>query len=261
MIKMNRENGSLFQYVWLWDKGEKQAENQDAIYIRNLWTRCGQCCVFCVCDGMGGFGYGKEAAAYTVRCIDEWMDMVFLPMLEKMCFRSVFRCSYSLRGFGFKQRKVLRNAGQMLFYDINKSLFGFGRKKGGFGTTMSMCILFGGRYFVFHVGDSALYTVRNGKRLTKKHSIEQDVLERCLGVNRDGRVDFLCGKCRRKEAFLMGSDGLFKRMEDNMIKSVFQKKQKDRGDKVYFKKRLEEVVAHNRRRGESDNISAVYVWR
>ena len=69
------------------------------------------------------------------------------------------------------------------FIEANAEIYEYSRRREdamGMGTTASMAFIFKGKLIVVHVGDSRVYTVKNGEinQITTDHSLVQELLAR-----------------------------------------------------------------------------------
>jgi protein phosphatase len=125
---------------------------------------------------------------------------------------------------------------------------------------------------VCHVGDSRLYRIRNGEicQLTEDHTVARrlyrqgtigagdienhpynHVLTDALGVRQKPRIDLLQCKVRKKDAFLLCSDGLTKYLSSEELR--------DTAGNLSAEEAAERLVALAKDRGGDDNISVVIV--
>lgn len=254
-----KQNDKSVFCVWLWEKGRYRSRNEDAVCVKCVKTIKGSLGLYCICDGMGGYGRGMEAARLAICRIEEWFDGQLLPLLAEL-YRSPFPVT--------KRRLagIIKNSGVRMFYKINEELFLMGRRERLiWGCTASVCIVFRGYVYWFHVGDSAIYCISTKwKRLSKSHRDRKGALTRCLGGNRDGRVDF--GKTRMgRKLFLVCSDGFLMGMPPRQMCRILTrnnvKKNKRPDAKEYYKRRLEKIAASKGEHCREDNMSAILLWK
>ena len=237
----------VFGYVY---EAGLRRNNQDALLVRSTKLSQGELVMAVVCDGMGGEEYGEQASYECVQYLDCWFDRELLPVF--------MNDHYTF----YEKRKIIRTKGNSAFYQINQKLFHMMRKHmGRMGTTVSMLILYEAYYYLFHLGDSRIYFVRSvfGKtqfiQKTTDHAVEHR-LQRCLGLNKEYRPDFYYGITACKN-FVLCTDGFSNLFDSNIWSMCLTTKSMT--DSGRISRRLKELAADNLRRGETDNISAVWM--
>ena len=151
------------------DTGIRREYNQDHIaFDQGLG-------IAVLADGMGGHKAGEIAAQMTVKFV-----------LEKMQKLVLQETSVSITGSQLLE--VVSNT----ISSSNAELFrAQGEKEAykGMGTTIVVTLVVGSHIYVGHVGDSRLYLYRNRtlKRLTKDHSLVQDLIDRGFYTEREAR--------------------------------------------------------------------------
>lgn len=84
----------------------------------------------------------------------------------------------------------------------------------GYLTTFSALVLKGDKYFIFHVGDTRVYRLREGmlEQLTRDHTQRIDskttYLSRALGADSALEIDMHSEELRRGDVFILTSDGI-----------------------------------------------------
>lgn len=247
---MQRRIKKRFSHVYLWEKGNLRKSNEDAIYIRSVLTKAGPCNLYAICDGMGGYEFGKEASSLCVKRIDEWFDEKLLMILSS-CYKRPF-----------KLRKLIRKSAEKLMFRMNEELFVLGRqRKCKMGSTALVCILFQNRIYMFHIGDCAVYRMaRQGGQMNHPQSINGNVLTNCLGINRNATMEFRCQSLRRKEKLLLCTDGFDKNTDYQVLYNLLLVS-KERASNFQYEKRLQMQAKQQMQNGITDNMSAIYVWR
>lgn len=194
---------------------------------------------------MGGHARGEVASGYVVEEVCKWFQ------------QEVVVKKYRYIQFKKWNKRFLKKAAFRLFSRINRELMQYGqREKILLGTTASVLLCFRNRYCIFHIGDSKILQCHTKvKQVTREHAINAYILTRCLGINEDSAVDFLCGKIRRRTSFLVCSDGFTNRIAQ---KEIF-KACINRSSPKEIRAVLEEIGARCILRGEKDNLSAIYL--
>lgn len=237
------------EFGYVYETG-KRAENEDALLFRCSLLSKGELWFAAVCDGMGGMKNGMEASAFCIREMETWFDRQLIPCI----------CAHDAQKGNLKQ--IIKSRGFMLYRQMNRELFGKMRMEGtAMGTTAMMCILYKGRYYLFHIGDSRTYLLGKRmnfflcKQITRDHGNAQG-LSKCLGLNREWTPDFYSGRLG-KNGLLLCTDGFFRKYDRNIWKRCLDGKKLKCETGIC--KRLKEIAAYNMRQKEGDNISAIYM--
>lgn len=221
-------------YAYVYERG-KRVTNQDSILIEKMNCRGDDVVLAAVCDGMGGMDHGEIASGYIVEQCGIW----FYEKLQGL-----------LKHFGSYQ---VEKSFRQLCYQMHNSLKDYGvRRSMHLGSTMSVFLSVGARALVFHLGDTAVFRVwPSGKRLTKIHSKDGE-LTRCLGLGKYIAPDLKRLHIHKGESYLLCSDGLLHQFSDQDFKNVL-------GDGKNCERQLNTLVKTAYRRGEEDNISAIFL--
>lgn len=239
----------VFGYVY--ETGRRQ-RNEDAMLFRSSLFSDGEVVFAALCDGMGGMEKGAEASLLCIREMELWFDRQLMPLLMRE------------RQSDRKLKKAIRAKGFFLYRQMNQKLFDkMRREKSRMGTTALMCLIYRKRYYLFHIGDSRAYRIKRiwkktvFKQLTKDHGNERGI-SRCLGLNREWKPDFLCGSIK-SGGILLCTDGFSNQYEQKVWEACLipDSLQDENG----ICRRLKELAVFNLRKGETDNISALYVGK
>ena len=196
------------------DIGNKRKVNQDNYIALCDNTEHRYIGIYCVADGMGGLSEGEYASGLATQKTVEWYKNN-LPLLKKIRINEN------------KLKESLNN----LFYAINEKIYLYGKEKSiRIGTTYSLLLLIGNKYYVVHAGDSRIYLKRDGMlyMLTKDQTwvneqVEQglmsaqealthpkkNVLSNCMGYYEFPSVCTSEGKLLCGDSILLCSDGLY----------------------------------------------------
>lgn len=228
-----------------WNKGAVSAHNQDSLVLLQVLTSQGRVLMAAVCDGMGGMDAGEIASGYLTEELVTWFYDGLLDAVGKKKPLWVIRRSV--------ERKVYQVQSRMQRYAKKQSL--------QMGTTMSMLILWEKKYLLCHLGDSRIYRLsgkRKGKiiQMSNDHVQGSSRLTKCVGSFGFFTPDFKIGTVKAGEAFLLCSDGFWHKMKAEEIKEALAPAQVQRGQ---LGRRLREIGEADIRRGEKDNLSAIYV--
>lgn len=233
-----------------WNKGAVAACNQDSLVLLQVLTSRGRVLMAAVCDGMGGMDAGEVASGYLTEELVTWFYDSFLDAVGKKKPLWVIRRSV--------ERKVYQVQSRMKRYAVKHSL--------QMGTTLSMMLFWEKKYLLCHLGDSRIYRL-SGKRkekivqMSKDHVQGRNRLTKCVGSFGFFTPDFKIGCVKSGEAFLLCSDGFWhniqaEEMGEALTPARMQKKQ--------WGRHLREIGEAVIRRGEKDNLSAIYIqagWR
>lgn len=226
-----------------WNRGSRAKKNQDAVLVQQVLTRRGRVLLVAVCDGMGGVSQGELAAAYVTERLQEWFYTEFLRML------------------GFKKRIwVIRRSLDRLVYDMQQQMRRYGEKEGvSLGTTMTVLVMWEKAWILWHLGDSRGYRLRCGsmKQLTTDHACGAGKLTKCVGSFGDFVPEHMAGIPGAGDGFLLCSDGFRRQVTESELGDVLLPGQLK--DEAQIERRLQEIGEACMKRGEWDNLSAVYV--
>lgn len=238
------------------DIGNKREINQDNLIALQSYTNNKSIGVYCVADGMGGLNDGEYASRLATQESAKWYKKNF-RLLSKKTIRY----------------KKLKKSLMDLFYGINKTIYNYGRQKGiRIGTTYSLLLLLGEKYYLVHAGDSRIYLKRNGKLylLTKDQTWvneqvdkglmtteqaqmhpKKNVLTNCIGCFEVPSVCIGEGSVMLDDSFLLCSDGLYNLVTTDEISMGMSCDNLD-----YVSAELLNLV---KSRGASDNITILLV--
>lgn len=259
-------------YGCLYERGQRES-NQDSLALHKIVTSFGEVVLAMVCDGMGGMDEGETASGYVAERMSCWFYEELPLLLE--------------RRVGMKG--IARSIERKLFH-LHIDLKEYGKRKGIVtGTTVSILVIADQKYLICHLGDSVIYRIRRKRsgyrwmqkssgggsgfrrmakfvgggsgrmirRMTKIHGDAASGLERCIGSGRYYPPDVMCGRLRKHMAFLISSDGFWHHLKEDEIADAFREGVAERGG--WVEKRLRTLAAKALRRGETDNISAIYL--
>ncbi len=196
------------------DRGRKRSSNEDAF---GYSVEDG---VYVVCDGMGGAAAGEIASSIAVDEILEHLTDhreagVPLPDLAE---------------------KAVCAANAAIYYRAQRN-----PRLNGMGTTLVALLVEERRVWVFNVGDSRCYRLRNGRleQLTLDHSLVDEqvrmgrmsqsealrsplrnVITRALGTQNCVTPDCFEFQAEPGDVFLLCSDGLTRELADRTIESI-----------------------------------------
>ncbi len=224
-----------------WDKG-KRSVNQDSISLQQVMTSRGRVCLALISDGIGGLTEGENASGYIAEQLTE----------------KFYRQTISLIAKG-KGRKTVERSLLRCFQEVCEELKRYATEREiKLGATVSLLLIWKRKYLICHLGDSRIYRCMAGKQvlLTTDHSDGRNGLTRCLGSFPFQKPDIYSGRMIRKTGFLLCSDGFYRRMGSEELQMLSPK---EISGEVQIEKRLHEIGGAGLARGETDNMSAVYI--
>ena len=205
-----------------------------------------------VADGMGGHAKGEVASKMATMMIKDHIIRMFDPGMDYV-----------------ELGEMIRRA----FIEANAQIYEYSRHKEnseGMGTTASMAFIYKGKLIVVHVGDSRVYTVKNGeiKQITTDHSLVQEllargritsddaknhpqknVITRAIGTEASIKVDVRIVDYN-DEIVLVSSDGLTNLVSDAQIMEIIDGCED-------LQAGVEELVALANKKGGMDNITCI----
>lgn len=226
-----------------WCRGRVAEYNQDALLLQQVLTGRGRVLMAAVCDGMGGASQGDIAAAYVTERLQEWFYTEFLWMLGRK-----------------KRIWVIRRSLDRLVYHMQQQMRHYGgEERVCLGTTMTVLLVWESAWLVWHLGDSRAYRLRRGRiqQLTTDHVHSAGRLTKCVGSFGNFVPEHAVGVPGNGEGFLLCSDGFRRRMAEHELRDVLAPAQLQ--EEVQIERRLKEIGEACMKRGERDNLSAVYL--
>ena len=246
------------EYIGLTDKGRVRDHNEDS-YLANgrIFTSLNRGgeesitkiedfdspLIFAVADGMGGHEGGEVASNMALELLKE--KLVSLPEESTIEFiRSTFQ-------------------------EIHLEVLRMGREmdKNGMGTTLTGCIFWKTKFYVFNIGDSRVYRFRGDyiAQLTRDHSLREEtgdetlqknIITSCIGGGiEEIRIDVtdFSSKIAENDLFFLMSDGIVDSLTDDDLEISFQTKDRSLGDT------LREVLELSLEKGSTDNVTGILI--
>lgn len=226
-----------------WSRGCTARKNQDSVVLLQALTARGRVLMAAVCDGMSGLSQGEVASGYVTERLQEWFYESLLYAVRKK-----------------KPYWVVRRSLDRLTFHMQQQLQQYaGREEIELGTTMTVLMVWEKTYLVWHLGDSRLYRVRGRhmKRVTKDHIRQREQLTKCVGSFGYYVPDHHMGVLHKGEGLLLCSDGFRHCVAGEELQAVLCPGQ-IKGE-AQIERRLTEIGEACMKRGERDNLSAVYV--
>jgi len=219
-----------------------KAENEDAIGIRipegNLLTNKGIVAV--IADGVSASEGGKEASNSAVTG-----------------FLTDYYSTHDTWSVETSASKVLQA--------LNRWLYGLGvsflSPEKGYVTTFSSIILKSASAYIFHVGDSRIYRIREGQleQLTRDHSKtvgkNQRYLARALGIDVHLDVDFHRLDLQENDLFVMATDGVYEFLQEREVQSQLSALLSREPTADVLEQSCRSIVEQALANGSDDNLS------
>lgn len=249
------------------DVGILKNVNQDAVLVKSAVVEGKEILLAAVCDGMGGLEKGEVASAEVIRGLAVWFEGSLPKLLadeEVSGEERKMRIKISLENFIQKENKIISAYGEK-----NNLLLG---------TTVSAILMLFGWYLIVQVGDSRIYELTaqirqitkdqtyvqrevDAGRLTKKQAEchpRKNVLLQCVGVQKEVVPEFYWGEYKTGMGFLVCSDGFRNRVSSEELQEKFCGNFS--GEESEMEAGIREVIECNKRRMETDNISAILLY-
>ena len=212
-------------------------------------------------DGMGGHQSGEIASHMAVESV--------LGTLQQLPNHETSESAGAITG-----SHLLEQVSNTISYS-NSQIFDAaesGDTHKGMGTTLVAAMIRGSQIYAGHVGDSRLYLYRNDslKRITRDHSLVQDLIDRgfyteeearkanvghivtrALGTREEVEVDTLQHDLEEGDVFLLCSDGLSDMVDDWKIEETLRELKHD------LENTAQSLIDMANRNGGKDNISVI----
>lgn len=183
---------------YIWEKNGRK-NNEDSLCLKQVTKDGITYLLAAVCDGIGGLKEGENASTYVA----DRMGEELLRLLEQK--RKLHT--------GIMRKAFLRS-----IYGCHQFLQIYSGEKGiRLGTTLSMVVLCGRKGYLFHVGDSAVFTgKRRLRRRTGLHRTKDGALKQAVGVGQALRVECKSVHMKRGKAIFLASDGFYQKIEGDI---------------------------------------------
>ncbi|MCI5105264.1 MAG: Stp1/IreP family PP2C-type Ser/Thr phosphatase [Pseudomonadales bacterium] len=236
------------------DTGIRRQHNEDHIgYNQDLG-------IAVLADGMGGHQSGEIASHMAVESV--------LESLKSMANGDASGAITSSQLLEFVSNTI--SDSNSLIFNAAEQL----EQHRGMGTTLVATMIQGGRLYAGHVGDSRLYLYRNQSlsRVTKDHSLVQDLVDRgfyteeearvasvghivtrALGTKPEVEVDTLEKDLEPGDVLLLCSDGLSDMVADWHIEEMLREGEGE------LEQTAQRLVDQSNRNGGKDNISVILI--
>ena len=226
------------------ETGNYRKKNQDRAVCCVHYDRKHTLALGCVCDGIGSFPTSEISAEMVISGITRWFKGI-IPY----CFKNI------------QEEDLLEDLEETLV-EINELVYTYKEQKEiNIGCTMSLMLVIDEKYYIFQVGDSRIYCLRNAlQQITEdqvvyreEKGITKKKLANYFGRRKDLVLEKYVGDIQNEDIFVVATDGFYKRLRYDDIKDISQKMKNDKAA-LQCCERLVKLVLE---RGEKDNISCV----
>lgn len=224
------------------DTGNCRSKNQDRIMCDSKQIGNEMLAITCVCDGIGSFKDSEIAAEMFTNGIKNW-------------FQGIVKYYPQVMG----KDAVLEDLEETI-RELNELICEYREEKhNDIGCTMSLMFVINSEYFIFHVGDSRIYCVRDALlQLTTDEVVvkqvngkEKKLLANYVGKNMALALSKKYGIRNEKDVFISGSDGLYKRLRYEDVSGLSERVLNNEMAEEACRGLIQLVLE----RGESDNVS------
>lgn len=242
------------------DCGDVKIVNQDSVFGAVMDDAGCHAGLFVVADGMGGLNCGEEISSLITLSFEKlWREE-----LGRMLAGGSL-CDDELN-------RLLNSA----IIKINREAVSYGNKLSKkAGSTLSLLLTTGRKYYIKNIGDSRVYLMRGKKlkQLTADQSLladmirnkeiksdeirsfkKKNVLTMCVGIFDDVKIFSTTGRIKNGDRFLLCSDGLYNYVEGNALDHLAANK-KARNPESGISTLLDGIPAGRAK----DNVSAILV--
>lgn len=237
------------------DVGRGRVVNQDSYAVLTALSGGQRAAVLLVCDGMGGLSRGELASKEAACAFCQWFEQGLPGLLED----------------GFCAKRLFFDWGNII-ERVNRQLMEFGRRNQlELGTTLTAVLFWDGSYYGVHVGDCRLYAIgRECRQLTRDQTLAayrkehgqsagdtDHILMQCIGASTRVHPEFIQGTLKRNTVYLLCTDGFRRKLKAQELETAFSPKQIRSREELGS--RLRELVSRAKKRGETDNMTAVTI--
>lgn len=210
-----------------------RAVNMDSLLLKSRTVAETEIYLAAVCDGVGSLTDGAMSAQWAVQMLCNWLENL----------EDVSELGERLRDYVQTMNLAIRTKAQKQQVET--------------ACTLSCLLLWRQWYCLAHVGDSRIYLWdRVGVQQLTRDQARQGRLTQAMGHREVVSVFFQQGELRGEQRFLLCSDGLYKRMEPEVLAAALS-----RANRRNLQKILRQLTEYVIGQGERDNISAALLIR
>lgn len=233
------------------DIGKMRHMNQDYIYVA---SQTDSIQLYILADGMGGYNGGEIASKLAVESVKNYVKDYFASIQ-------------------LDRESILQFLKEAMEY-ANKVVYQKSREDESLeemGTTLEICLVYGNKVFIAHIGDSRVYRIRKNfiRRLTTDHSYveklvkdgtitreqsynhpKKNMLTQALGCGMEIEPEIMVKGFLKEDILLICSDGLTNMVSENEIYGIIR---------TDIEKANEILVSRANENGGLDNISVIII--
>lgn len=207
------------------DVGRSRENNQDSFYVSDINDEVK---LFILADGMGGYKGGEVASSLAVESVKNYICVNFSKIENK-------------------EKEIILNLIEGAIEYANNVVYEKSKEipeLNEMGTTLDVCLLYGNKVYIGHVGDSRVYRIRKNiiRKLTNDHSYveklvkegsitkeeaynhpKKNMLLKALGCKCLVEPDVFYKAFLKDDILLLCSDGLTNMLKDEEIYDVLLK--------------------------------------
>ena len=218
-----------YTYVACSDAGQVKTINEDSLLIKHIRYKNKDAIVAVICDGVGGLPQGEVASASLIHAFCEAWKPAWISNDTK-------RMQTIWTQFLQKWNEKIR------------------REELPMATTCTALMIIEDTSWLFHVGDSRLYTYDQELiQWTMDHSQNHKLME-CIGYFKEIHPQVQNRTSLSKNYFLC-SDGMYRKLTEQELIRGFQNAK----NKIQMKRQIQQWIHMNLERNETDNMSAIWI--
>lgn len=234
------------------DLGKARDKNEDSYSIPNSDDELK---IYLLADGMGGYKGGEIASKLAIESAKRYIESNFKDILhDRVNIEELIRSSMEYAN--------------MVVYEKSKE----DEELEGMGTTLEICLIYGNKMYIGHIGDSRIYRIRKNiiRKITTDHSYveklvkegtitreeaqnhpKKNMLMKALGCTPYVEPDVTTKGFLKDDILLMASDGLTNMITDQEIYDIVTKNRENP---------TKELIEKANDLGGYDNITVVIVY-
>lgn len=233
------------------DIGKAREMNQDFYYVSEEYEGMRLCIL---ADGMGGYKGGEIASSLATNSAKEYIQQNFknIELTPDKIQELIKNAMNYANKIVYEKSRLCKELEQM-------------------GTTLEICVMYGNKVFIGHIGDSRIYRIRRNiiRRITTDHSYvetlvkdgtitreeafyhpKKNMLVKALGCTENIEPDITAKGFLNGDKILMCSDGLTNMVKEDEIYNIVNEN---------TEKACEELVKKANELGGYDNISVIII--
>lgn len=233
------------------DIGKTREMNQDSFFVSN---ENDEIKLYILADGMGGYKGGEIASRVAVQSVHNFIYSKFnkIPKEKEDILKLI--------------NESIEYSNLMVYEESQKS-----EELREMGTTIDVCLIYGNKVYIGHVGDSRVYRIRKhiirklttddtyvqklvkDGTITKEEALnhpKKNMLLKAVGGNSLVNPTLMCKGFLKDDILLMCSDGLTNMLNDSQIYKILLENPENPE---------EALINEANKAGGTDNITAVII--